>query len=184
MITLAHTEMQVPTDRIHVTHLQDQADLRTGGWSADLYDGATKLGRIVDAGHASIAFHPAMHTARRILADFVDHCRDPHGEPLDERAVLQALAGERRGATYVANAERRGVFQVRFRTAYPDTWAVFWLRVPDTRPPDYEAAVTPARRVRPPSIAISTELWMGAERGWVQVRRNGSDEPSTPSRHR
>lgn len=171
MITLTHTRMQVPTDRVRVVGLKH---MEVGGgvaWSVTLRDGTSRLGTITNDGNGGVTlFRPVDAAARRTVDGFVAQCRDRDGEPVSEEFVLDQLTDEFEYACHASQADYEGAYLVRYfdRHGIPDLMT-FWL----TRitPPDYRPALDARTQVGLPEEAVRAELWMGYDRGWVEFYR-------------
>lgn len=167
MITLTHTRMQVPHNKIRVTSLR-QVDVGTGiAWSARLRQGRTKLGLISNEGRADPnMFAPENTNARRTVATYVNQCRDTDGASVDEDEAMDKLTAEYEWARDIARVEKRGGFVLRH---FDDIGipGVMVFAVAHIAPPEYERAVPAAKRMAMPLNAERTQLWMGPGRGWV-----------------
>ncbi|MFE6385289.1 hypothetical protein [Nocardiopsis dassonvillei] len=170
MITLTHTRMRVPTDRIRVTSLK-QVDVGCGiAWSAVLRADGSKLGTIANEGNGGATqFHPQTLKARDVVDIFVSACRDHNGEPMSEEFVLDDLANEYEFARDVATAERAREYLVRYFTRI-DVPGMIRFALTHTAPPDYDGARRAIGRLTLPKEAVRAELWMG-DRGWVEFHR-------------
>lgn len=166
MITLIHTGIQVPHDRIRVTGIKEM-DVGCGiAWSATLRHGRTKLGTISNAGHGGpTTFHPETDHARRTVTTYVDQCRNADGEPLEEENVMDELTAEYEWARDIARTEKRGGFMVRHFDRIGIPGAIVFA-VQHLAPPEYERAMPIAKRLELPQNVERAQLWMGP-RGWV-----------------
>ncbi len=171
MITLPHTGMRAPTDRIRVTSLKE-VDTGDGiAWTAVLRADHRKLGTLGDHGRGGATqLYPVNSKARQIIEVFTALCRDRDGEPISEEFVLAALAEEYEWARDVAKADRTGHYLVRYfdRIDIPGSLPPFTLA--HATPPDYAPALKATELVTLPPEAVRAELWMG-ERGWVEFHR-------------
>lgn len=169
MITLPHTGIQVPHDRLRVTSLR-QVDVGRGiAWSAPLRQGRTKLGTINNRGDGGpTMFDPENDNARRTVAAYVEQCRTADGQPLDEEDVMDELTAEYEWARDIVRAEKRSGFVLRhFDDIGIAEMIAFTL--PRTVPPAYERAVPAAKRMELPPNAVRAQLWMGPHLGWVPL---------------
>ncbi|GAA4898209.1 hypothetical protein [Streptomonospora salina] len=169
MITLVHTGLQVPTDRIRVTRL-DQVDLGYGiAWSAVLCDGPTLLGHLTDDGRgAPTTFRAATAEAQRVVDTFAARCRAPDGAGLATEAVAGFLTDEYDYACEVAETEAAGRYLIRSVDAHGIPHSHALTR---TRPPDYTGALAAAGPVPFTARTVRAEMWMGPDRGWVEIFR-------------
>lgn len=176
MITLIHTRIRVPHDRIRVTSLKE-VEVGTGiAWSAVLRQGRTKIGLISNEGCGGpTLFHPETDSARRTVAAYVESCRDAEGEPMDEENVMDELTSEYEWARDITQAERLGGYAVRhFDAIGIPGIAVFALA--NTAYPNYQRAMAFAKQPKaqaevlelPPEAAL-VQLWMGPDRGWMTL---------------
>ncbi|PSK89947.1 hypothetical protein CLV63_12451 [Murinocardiopsis flavida] len=166
MTTLIHTGMQVPTDRIRVTRL-DQVDIGVGvAWSAVVRNGRTKLGVIANDGRMGSQFHPVDLTAQQVMRDFVAQCRDRAGEPLNEEFVIDELANEYEIAAIVTQTERKKKYVARGfdQHGIPELQT---FALTGDGPLDYAAALAAAPNLDLNARTVRAELWMGP-RGWVE----------------
>ncbi|MDA0565168.1 hypothetical protein LG943_12700 [Streptomonospora sp. S1-112] len=165
MITLPHTGMQAPHNRMRATNL-NEVDLDCGvAFTALLCEGAAVVGTIVNEGQGGPTYLRAAHEAHGAFSAFATQCRDRHGAPLTEEHVLDNLVDEHEYARQIASAERRKRHVVRyFDTADIPTSGTFALRSGRV---DYNAAWKAAPRLTAPAGAVRAEIWMGDDRGWV-----------------
>ena len=171
MITLPHTGIHVPTDRIRVTSLKAVDIGRGVAWSAVLRNNRTKLGVIANEGRGGpTQFHSDNDQAQTTADAFITQCRDQDGASLSRELVLEALVDEYEISRELANAERRNAFYVRYfnRADFPGQLA-FILSA--SAPPDYEPALKAAPHLDLPEQTVRAQLWMGHERGWVEFFR-------------
>lgn len=169
-IRLPHTGLQIPEKfPFRVTRL-DQVDTVSGiAWSADLRFGSRRLGVIANDGRGSATlFHPETPSAAKAMRIFVEMCLDSDGEPLPDEFVYDLLVDEYEQADEVARAEARQRYSVRMFNQWDIPMLTELKNVPAGFP-DYEAARRIAAVLEPPSEAVRGELWMGPDRGWVQV---------------
>jgi hypothetical protein len=170
MITLPHTGMRVPNDRIRVTSLKE-VDTGDGvAWSAVLRLDQNKLGTLMDAGQGGATlFRPVNGTARKVMAAFVALCRDRDGKSMAEEFVFDALAEEYEWARDVAEADRKGRYLVRHFTRI-DIPGSLSFALEHTAPPDYDSGLQATAHMGLPDDAVRAELWMG-DRGWTEFYR-------------
>ncbi|WP_160050824.1 hypothetical protein [Nocardiopsis sp. FR4] len=179
MITLTHTRMRVPNDRIRVTSLK-QVDVGCGiAWSAVLRADRRTLGAITNDGHGGATlFRPEDSEARNTVDRFVSKCRDHHGESMSEESVLDNLANEYEYARDVARAERAGQYLVRYFDRV-DIPGFIRFELTRTAPPDYDGALRATARLTLPEEAVRAELWMG-QRGWIEFHRTEEADDQYP----
>lgn len=169
MITLTHSGMHVPTDRIRVTSVKEVAVGSGVAWSAVLRNGTTKLGVVFNDGSGGdTRFHAENERAKRVVAHFVSQCRDQHGEPMGEIAVVDALADEYDITCEVTSAERRNAYYVRYFD-HVDIPGRLTFKLKRSTPPNYEAALKAAAHLDLPTEAVRAQLWMGDR--WVEFFR-------------
>lgn len=168
MITLPHTGIQVPTDRIRVTNLKAVDIGRGVAWSAVLRNNRTKLGVIANEGRGGpTRFHSDNDQAQTTTEGFIAQCRDQDGAPMRRERVLDMLVDEYEISRELANAERRNAYYVRHfnRADFPGRLT---FTLPASAPPDYEPALTAAPHLDLPEQTVCAQLWMGDDRGWVE----------------
>lgn len=172
MFTLPHTRMQVPGTDIRVTSLR-QVDLGTGiAWSAVVRAGKAKLGTVSNGGRGGPThFDAATDAAQARMAAFVDQCRDRDGAPMDATDVVETLTEEYEWARDLAKAEKKGRYVVRYADEHGMPGHYEFTLSGGITPPDYAPALKATVRLKLPEQAVRADLWMGAELGWVTIRR-------------
>ncbi len=168
MITLLHTGMRVPTDRIRVTSLAELPMPTSGvAWTADLCVDSTPLGTLYNHGRGGdTEFTPATPAARDLVASYVIQCRDADGHPLWPATVYGYLADEYETAEFVTSTAQSQRYGVRLF----NEWAIPQLRtftLPGDAFPNYGVAHQAARTLALSTASTCAQLWTGDV--WTQV---------------
>ncbi|WP_150236387.1 hypothetical protein [Nocardiopsis quinghaiensis] len=168
MITLPHTGMRVPTDRIRVTHLAELPIPTSGvAWTADLCVDSTPLGTLYDHGRGGdTEFSPATLAARNLVAGYVDQCRDADGHPLRAATVYDHLADEYETAEFVVSTAQAQRYAVRLFNEW-DIPQLRTLTLPGDAFPDHGAAHQAARILALSTASARAQMWTGD--AWTQV---------------
>lgn len=94
MITLPHTGIEVPHDRLLFKGYQELPTTDGVAFTAQLFDSARALGTIENDGQGGgTRFVSRTHEAHRMVTEFVSACRRA-GSPLDEEWVWEHLITE------------------------------------------------------------------------------------------